>query len=75
MKDQIRQIANPDQEFNFFISKNERVRETQREAMDSELSLTLPAFSLTIANDLQLVSVASSPPVSKPPALRSLASP
>ena len=35
-KDQIRQIANPDQEFNFFISKNERVRETQREAMDSK---------------------------------------
>ncbi|KAK3172520.1 hypothetical protein OEA41_005842 [Lepraria neglecta] len=34
-KDQIRSIANPEQEFHFFISKNERVREVQREAMDT----------------------------------------
>ena len=35
-KDQIRSIAHPDQEFNFFISKNERVCEVQREAMNSQ---------------------------------------
>lgn len=35
-KDQIRSIAHPDQEFHFFISKNERVKEVQREAMDSK---------------------------------------
>ncbi|KAL2054147.1 hypothetical protein ABVK25_005686 [Lepraria finkii] len=34
-KDQIRSIANPEQEFHFFISKNERVREVQREAMNT----------------------------------------
>lgn len=34
-KDQIRSLVDKDQEFNFFISKNERVREVQREAMDS----------------------------------------
>ena len=34
-KDQIRSIAHPDQEFNFFISKNERICEVQREAMNS----------------------------------------
>lgn len=34
-KDQIRSIAHPDEEFNFFISKNERVREMQREALDT----------------------------------------
>ncbi|MCJ1423004.1 hypothetical protein MMC29_000885, partial [Sticta canariensis] len=34
-KDQIRFIKRPDQEFNFFISKNERVCETQREAMNT----------------------------------------
>ncbi len=33
--DQIRSMANPDKEFNFFISKNERVNEMQREAMNS----------------------------------------
>lgn len=33
-KDQIRSLADPEQEFHFFISKNERVREVQREAMD-----------------------------------------
>lgn len=38
-KDQIRSIAHPDQEFHFFISKNERVKEVQREAMDSKLTL------------------------------------
>ncbi|KAI9879031.1 MAG: hypothetical protein M1830_009830 [Pleopsidium flavum] len=32
--DQIRSIANPDKEFNFFISKNDRVNEMQREAMN-----------------------------------------
>ena len=32
--DQIRSIARPDQEFNFFISKNERVCEKQREAFN-----------------------------------------
>ena len=34
-KDQIRSITNPDQGFNFFISKNERVQEQQREAFNS----------------------------------------
>ena len=43
-KDQIRSIAHPEEEFNFFISKNERVLEVQREAMDSQLSLKLAAF-------------------------------
>lgn len=38
--DQIRSIANPEQEFNFFISKNERVCEAQREAMNSLLPLS-----------------------------------
>ncbi|KAG8534275.1 uncharacterized protein KY384_001119 [Bacidia gigantensis] len=33
-KDQIRSIKKPDQEFHYFISKNERVLEKQREAMD-----------------------------------------
>ncbi|KAK4697903.1 hypothetical protein P7C71_g237, partial [Lecanoromycetidae sp. Uapishka_2] len=49
--DQIRSLAHPDQEFNFFISKNERVRETQREAMDTcirrELNTRFQAASLT----------------------------
>lgn len=40
-KDQIRSIAHPDQEFHFFISKNERVKEVQREAMDSRSPLDL----------------------------------
>ncbi|KAL9102680.1 MAG: hypothetical protein Q9163_002202 [Psora crenata] len=34
-EDQIRSIEKPDQEFHYFISKNERVLELQREAMDS----------------------------------------
>ncbi|SLM38485.1 Arb2 domain [Lasallia pustulata] len=34
-KDQIRSIANPDQEFNFFISKNDRANDVQREAMNT----------------------------------------
>ncbi|KAK0509849.1 hypothetical protein JMJ35_007243 [Cladonia borealis] len=49
-KDQIRSTAHPDQEFNFFISKNERVCEVQREAMNtcirSELSHRFRAAGL-----------------------------
>lgn len=32
--DQIRSITSPEQDFHFFISKNERVLETHREAMN-----------------------------------------
>lgn len=42
--DQIRSIANPDKEFNFFISKNDRVNEMQREAMNS-MSCTAGFYS------------------------------
>ncbi|KAL8825643.1 MAG: hypothetical protein Q9191_004292 [Dirinaria sp. TL-2023a] len=42
--DQIRSIARPDQEFNYFISRNERVLEKQREAMNSGCSETPPPF-------------------------------
>jgi hypothetical protein len=34
-KDQIRAIENPDQEFNYFISKNHRINDLQREAFNS----------------------------------------
>ncbi len=44
-KDQIRSIAHPDQEFHFFISKNERVKEVQREAMDSRSTPNLISFN------------------------------
>ncbi|CAF9933211.1 hypothetical protein IMSHALPRED_009092 [Imshaugia aleurites] len=51
-KDQIRSIAHPDEEFNFFISKNERVREMQRDAFDTcirnELSVRFEASGLNI---------------------------
>ncbi|CAD6585557.1 MAG: hypothetical protein ASARMPRED_002192 [Alectoria sarmentosa] len=51
-KDQIRSIAHPDEEFNFFISKNERVREMQREALDTcirrELSARFEASGLNV---------------------------
>ena len=43
-KDQIRSIAHPDQEFNFFISKNERVQDVQREAMDSMFRSILTTY-------------------------------
>ena len=33
-RDQIRSITRPDQDFHFFISKNERVLEKHREAMN-----------------------------------------
>ena len=36
-EDQIRAIDNPDQEFHYFFSKNERYVEKQREAMNSRL--------------------------------------
>lgn len=41
-KDQIRSIANPEREFNFFISKNQRVNEMQREAMNSRSRVEQP---------------------------------
>ncbi|MCJ1400094.1 hypothetical protein MMC11_003297 [Xylographa trunciseda] len=40
-KDQIRSIEVPDREFHYFISKNERCVEMQREAMNSTTSLSL----------------------------------
>lgn len=43
-KDSIRSIANPEQEFNYFISKNERVCEVQREAMSCSSTLPAPSF-------------------------------
>ncbi len=48
-QDQIRSIGNPDQEFNYFISKNERVCEVQREAMSGNAPFHpyLPSFELT----------------------------
>ncbi|KAI4258899.1 MAG: hypothetical protein LQ352_001012 [Teloschistes flavicans] len=36
-KDQVRSIKNPDQEFNFFISKNDRVNAVQREAHNTAI--------------------------------------
>ncbi|KAL9129616.1 MAG: hypothetical protein Q9217_001972 [Psora testacea] len=52
-KDQIRSIANPDQEFHYFISKNERVLEVQREAMDStSISLDVLPFEMVPLTDI-----------------------
>ncbi|KAL6713584.1 hypothetical protein ACLMJK_009049 [Lecanora helva] len=51
-KDQIRQIKNPDLEFHYFISKNDRVLEVHREAMDTcarrELEPRFKALGLNI---------------------------
>ncbi|MCJ1383649.1 hypothetical protein MMC17_006763 [Xylographa soralifera] len=46
--DQIRSIEKPDQEFHYFISKNERCVEMQREAMNSIATLSLQNPSLPI---------------------------
>ena len=46
-KDSTRSIANPEQEFHYFISKNERVLEVQRETMSCLSTLLLSRLSLT----------------------------
>lgn len=51
-KDQIRSIANPDQEFNFFISKNDRANDVQREAMNSSSPNTPSPPSPHLSNQL-----------------------
>lgn len=38
-QDEVRSINNPDQYFNFFINKNERIRQRQRFEFDSKISL------------------------------------
>lgn len=61
-KDQIRSIARPDQEFNFFISKNERVNEKQREAMNTCIRENLlPRFQRLGLNTVPLPSPAPTP--------------
>lgn len=37
-KDQIRQIANPDQKYQYKINRNDRVNDVYREAMNSEIA-------------------------------------
>ena len=48
--DQVRSIEFPDQEFNFFISKNDRVNVMQREAFNSRSS-TLLSFPSNRSNE------------------------
>lgn len=60
-KDQIRSITRPDHEFNFFISKNERVCETQREAMNTCIRQLVQTRLLSSSLNLTRVPFTASP--------------
>ena len=64
-KDQIRAIENPDQEFNYFISKNERVNDLQREAFNSLWLFPPPRYRLADASSKVAFAKTSRPACSR----------
>ncbi|KAL8675227.1 MAG: hypothetical protein Q9168_000347 [Polycauliona sp. 1 TL-2023] len=51
-QDQVRSLENPDQEFNFFISKNERMNVVQREAFNTCIRANIQSRVLSSSMDL-----------------------
>ncbi|KAI4248406.1 MAG: hypothetical protein L6R40_000965 [Gallowayella cf. fulva] len=62
-KDQIRSIKNPDQEFNFFISKNERMNVVQREAFNTCIRSNIQ--SRVLASSMKLTNLPLGTPIIK----------
>ncbi|KAL8887759.1 MAG: hypothetical protein Q9192_006278, partial [Flavoplaca navasiana] len=63
-KDQIRSLNNPDQEFNFFISKNERMNMVQREAHNTCIRTNIQ--SRVLASSMNLTNLPLGTPSTKP---------
>ncbi|KAL9640192.1 MAG: hypothetical protein Q9204_000820 [Flavoplaca sp. TL-2023a] len=63
-KDQIRSLKNPDQEFNFFVSKNERMNMVQREAHNACIRKNIQ--SRVLASSMNLTNLPLGTPSTKP---------
>ncbi|KAL8733589.1 MAG: hypothetical protein Q9166_001998 [cf. Caloplaca sp. 2 TL-2023] len=63
-QDQVRSIKNPNQEFNFFISKNERMNVVQREAFNTCIRTNIQ--SRVLASSMTLTNLPLGVPVTKP---------
>ncbi|KAL8914173.1 MAG: hypothetical protein Q9171_001168 [Xanthocarpia ochracea] len=63
-RDQVRSIKNPEQEFNFFISKNERMNVVQREAFNTCLRRNIQ--SRVLASSMSLTNLPLGTPPTRP---------